>query len=476
MTNATSTLAAAPVVEHPTPTERVQRGKKARAEAARSSHAAWAVGENRRDPVEILEEQGVTRVPDLVPIRYGRMAASAFAFYRGAAAVFSADLAASPRTGLKVQLCGDAHLANFGGFGSPERSLVFDINDFDETHPGPFEWDLKRLAASLEVAARSREFDPDTCAEIVLESVRAYRETIRSFATMGNLDVWYAHLDREEMMRRWGQDLTSTALKNFQKVVDKAETKDRLKAKEKLTQVVDGEVRFRSDPPLLVPAEEVYAHEDHEQLLHSIQGAMRDYRRSLPQDRRHLLERYRLVQLARKVVGVGSVGTRCWLALMLGRDDDDPLFLQVKEAEASVLEPYLGQSGYSNHGQRVVEGQRLMQASSDILLGWERVDGVDGRTHDYYMRQLWDWKASANLEVMEPDPMKVYGQICGWTLARAHARSGDAIAIGSYLGSGGVFDQAISEFAELYADQNELDHGRLVDAIAKGEVQAESGI
>ncbi|HVN51893.1 MAG TPA: DUF2252 domain-containing protein, partial [Acidimicrobiales bacterium] len=346
----------------------------------------------------------------------------------------------------------------------------------DETHPGPFEWDLKRLAASLQVAARSRGFDPDTCAEIVLESVRAYRETIRSFASMGNIDVWYARLDADEMMRRWGRDLTTTALKNFQKAVEKAETKDRLKAKAKLTEVVDGQVRFLSDPPLLVPAEELYPPADHADLFESLHGALRAYRHSLPLDRRHLLERYRFVQLARKVVGVGSVGTRCWLALMLGRDDDDPLFLQIKEAEASVLEPHLGQSGFAQHGQRVVEGQRLMQAASDILLGWERVDGVDGRPHDYYMRQLWDWKASANVDVMEPGPMKVYGQVCGWLLARGHARSGDAVAIGAYLGAGGVFDEGMREFSERYADQNERDHQRLVDAIAKGEVQAESGI
>jgi len=463
-------------VEHPTVSERAELGKKARARAARSSHADWSAPPDRRDPVAILEDQAATRLPDLVPIRYGRMAASAFAFYRGAAAVMAADLAGAPRTNLKVQLCGDAHLVNFGGFGSPERSMVFDINDFDETHPGPFEWDLKRLAASLQVAARSRGFDPDTCAEIVLESVRAYRETIRSFASMGNIDVWYARLDADEMMRRWGRDLTTTALKNFQKAVEKAETKDRLKAKAKLTEVVDGQVRFLSDPPLLVPAEELYPPADHADLFESLHGALRAYRHSLPLDRRHLLERYRFVQLARKVVGVGSVGTRCWLALMLGRDDDDPLFLQIKEAEASVLEPHLGQSGFAQHGQRVVEGQRLMQAASDILLGWERVDGVDGRPHDYYMRQLWDWKASANVDVMEPGPMKVYGQVCGWLLARGHARSGDAVAIGAYLGAGGVFDEGMREFSERYADQNERDHQRLVDAIAKGEVQAESGI
>jgi uncharacterized protein (DUF2252 family) len=426
--------------------------------------------------VAILEGQATTRVPELVPIRYGRMAASAFAFYRGAAAVMAADLATTPRTSLKVQLCGDAHLVNFGGFGSPERSMVFDINDFDETHPGPFEWDLKRLAASLEVAARSRQLDSDTCAEIVLESVRAYRETIREFAGMGNLDLWYARLDVDQMVQRWGRDITSTAMRNLQKAVEKAETKDRLKAKAKLTEEVDGQLRFRSDPPLLVPAEQLFPHEDHQLLFDSIREALRSYRHSLSGDRRRLLERYRFVQLARKVVGVGSVGTRCWLALLVGRDDDDPLFLQVKEAEPSVLEAHLGQSGFANHGQRVVEGQRLMQASSDILLGWERVQGLDGRVHDYYMRQLWDWKASANIETMEPATMKVYGQVCGWTLARGHARSGDAIAIGAYLGSGSVFDQAIREFAEAYADQNERDHARLVDAITKGEVQAELGI
>ncbi len=470
----TETPIAPPVVEHPTASERAAHGKAARQQVPRSSHADWSPSTNRRDPVAMLEEQGVTRLQDLLPIRYGRMAASPFAFFRGAANVFAADLAETRSVPLNVQLCGDAHLVNFGGFASPERSLVFDINDFDETLPGPFEWDLKRLAASLSVAARSRNFEPTACNDIVTGSVRAYREAMRSFALMRNLDLWYVRMGVQTMVERWGPELTSEQLRNFQRGIGKAESKDRLKAKNKLTHEIDGELRFLSDPPLLVPVEEIFTETEHEALSETLRGALRSYRRSLSADRRHLLEGYRFVEVARKVVGVGSVGTRCWLVLLVGRDNDDPLFIQVKEAEASVLEAHLKTSGYANHAQRVVEGQRLMQASSDILLGWERLDGVDGRTHDYYMRQLWDWKTSANIEIMDESGLRVYGQLCGWTLARGHARSGDPIAIGSYLGSGTVFDDAVAEFAGIYADQNEIDHRALVDAIDSGRVKAET--
>ena len=388
----------------------------------------------------------------------------------------ASDLSAAPRSGLNVQLCGDAHLANFGGFASPERSMVFDLNDFDETLPGPFEWDVKRLAASLEVAGRSRQLSAKERTTVVTNAVRSYRETIRSFATMANLDVWYAHLGVEDVVRIWGQEAGAEAMKNMQRAVAKAESKDRLKAKAKLTRLVDGELEFLSDPPLLVPAEEVFADVDHQVFEESIRQALRAYRRTLTGDRRHLLESYGYQALARKVVGVGSVGTRAWLVAFMGRDDGDPLFLQVKEAEASVLEPFLKKSAFSNHGQRVVEGQRLMQAASDIFLGWQRVDGVDGRKHDYYMRQLWDWKASADVDIMSAQVLGVYGQICGWALARAHARSGDRIAIASYLGSSATFDRAIADYARLYAEQNDVDHAALVAAIADGRVQAQSGI
>ena len=456
--------------------DRVERGRRARTHLPRTSHGDWAPASDRPDPIAILEQQGTTRVADLVPIRYGRMAASAFAFYRGAAAVMAADLGARERSGLHVQLCGDAHLANFGGFASPERSFVFDINDFDETHPGPFEWDVERLAASFEIAGRSRSFSPKERSTIVLAAVKSYRQGMRTFAGMSNLDIWYASLDVDGILQRWGGELGGKAVKILQRSSTKAESKDRLKARSKLTRVVDGDLQFISDPPLLVPVEEVFSNEDRQQVEQVIHSAFRLYRRTLASDRRHLLERYELVHLARKVVGVGSVGTRSWVALLVGRDQDDPLFLQIKEAEGSVIEPYAGKSQFANHGQRVVTGQRLMQAASDIFLGWQHVVGEGGIHHDYYMRQLWDWKASADLETMGADVMGVYAQLCGWTLARGHARSGDAISIGSYLGRGDTFDQAIADFARAYADQNELDHSALVDAIASGRVTAQLGI
>jgi len=442
----------------------------------RTTHGDWAPAADRPDPIAILEQQATTRVADLVPIRYGRMAASAFAFYRGAAAVMAGDLGARERSGLQVQLCGDAHLANFGGFASPERSFVFDINDFDETHPGPFEWDVERLAASFEIAARSRGFTPKERASIVASTVRSYRQAMRAFAGMSNLDIWYATLDVDGILRQWGGELGGKAIKNLQRNVTKAESKDRLKARTKLTRVVDGELQFISDPPLLVPVHDVFTAEFRAQIEQVVRSAFRLYRRTLASDRRHLLEGYELTHLARKVVGVGSVGTRSWVALLVGRDQDDPLFLQIKEAESSVLEPYAGKSQFANHGQRVVTGQRLMQAASDIFLGWQHVVGEGGIHHDYYMRQLWDWKASADLETMAADVMGVYAQICGWTLARGHARSGDAIAIGAYLGRGDTFDQAIADFSRSYADQNEKDHSALVDAIASGRVTAQLGI
>jgi len=463
-------------VVHLTPQERAEVGKKARASVPRSVHGVWEPSA-QRDPLGILALQGMTRLPDLVPIRYGRMAASPFAFYRGAAAVMAADLAHGPRTSLEVQLCGDAHLVNFGGFASPERDFVFDVNDFDETLPGPFEWDLKRLAASFEVATRSRGMKSADRTAIVLATSRGYREAIQSFAGMHNLDVWYARMDANDILNRWGKEAGSQAIKNFGRAVTKAESKDRIKASAKLTRLVDGQPRFISDPPLLVPADELYGDAERQQIEDLLHSSLRSYRRTLQGDRRRLLEEYRFVELARKVVGVGSVGTRCWLALMVGRDNGDPLFLQVKEAEASVLEAFLHKSQYKQHGQRVVEGQRLMQAASDILLGWDRNEiGIDGLRHDYYMRQLWDWKMSADIETMLPGTFPVYGQMCAWTLARAHARSGDAIAISAYLGTGDQFDRALSTFATAYADQNDKDHQALVSAIADGTVAATTGV
>ena len=461
----------APSVKYLTPDDRVAIGREARKRCGRSTHGGWeAAG---RDPLAILEAKGRGREQSLLPIRYGRMAATPFAFFRGAAAVMAADLGGETHTGLEVQLCGDAHLVNFGGFASPERDLLFDVNDFDETHPGPFEWDLKRLLASIEVAARSREMNDGERSTILGQASRQYRQAMAEFAGMHNLDIWYAKLDSAGIVARWGTEVGAAALKSFSRVAAKAETKDRLKASAKLTHLVDGELRFLSDPPLLVPVEELISDTEASAIADTVHGSIRSYRRSLQGDRRHLLENYRYTHLARKVVGVGSVGTRCWVALFVGRDEQDPLFLQVKEADSSVLEDFLGKSKFSNHGQRVVEGQRLMQAASDVLLGWHRTEGADGVSRDFYMRQLWDWKASADVDTMTPGILGVYGEMCAWSLARAHARSGDAIAISAYLGSGENFDRALATFAAAYADQNTLDHQALVDAIASGAITAD---
>jgi uncharacterized protein (DUF2252 family) len=457
-------------IVHLAEAERIERGKAARKAVPRASHAAWDPPADRPSPIDLLLGQETTRVPDLLPLRHERMLQSPFTFYRGAAVVMASDLATVPNSGLKVQCCGDAHLSNFGGFASPERTLVFDTNDFDETNPGPFEWDVKRLAASFEIAARSREFAPKIARTIVLECVRGYRSAMAQFTGMSNLDVWYAHLDVQRIIDESRQQLTAAELKRIDKTMAKAESRDNLRAFDKLVQRVNGQFRIVSDPPIVVPLDDLFGAEEGAPIREWLADHLRRYRRSLQPDRRHLLEGYRLVDFARKVVGVGSVGTRCWIALMMGRDDSDPLFLQIKEAEASVLERYSGSSQYSNHGQRVVEGQRLLQASSDIMLGWLRATGVDNVDRDYYVRQLWDWKVSANIEAQSPEAMKTYAQMCGWTLARGHARSGDRIAIAAYLGSGEVFDNALADFATAYADQNERDYQVMVEAAATGRL------
>jgi len=454
--------------------ERTAFGKAAREKVSRKSHGEWAPAPDRSDPIGFMEDQAATRLPELVPLRHGRMAASAFAFYRGAALVMAADLAATPHSDLTVQLCGDAHLANFGLFSSPERKLVFSVNDFDETLPGPFEWDVKRLAASIEIAGRSRGFPDTTTGPIVEQTVRSYREAMASFAATSNLDTWYTSLDIEGIQARWGTQVKAKETAGIKKTLIKAESKTRRRALTKLTHVVDGEVRFLSNPPLLVPFEEL-AGSDTAGIQEVVVGALESYRDTLSADRRHLLGTYRFVQLARKVVGVGSVGTRCWVALYLGRDNDDPLILQIKEAEASVLEGFLTPTIYPEQGQRVVEGQRLMQAASDIFLGWERIPGtlaLDDRDHDYYFRQLWDGKGSADIENMTSHVMGMYGEMCAWTLARAHARSGDPIAISAYLGKSATFDKSIAAFSRTYAAQNLLDHQALVDAIAAGRLES----
>jgi uncharacterized protein (DUF2252 family) len=463
-------------VSHPTVEQRIARGKAARNEVPRSSHSGFVPVAGRPDPIELLERQGATRVPELVPIRYGRMASSPFAFFRGAAYVMASDLATTPSSGLHTQVCGDAHLSNFGIFASPERSLVFDLNDFDETLPGPWEWDVKRLAASLEVAGRQNQFTAAECRAIVLAGMASYREAMAGFAAMTNLDVWYAHLAVEDALARVREQFDPGRVKLVEKEFAKAKTRDHLQAFSKLVTTVDGRPQFVSSPPLLVPVDELIADVDPDQLQHAIRLLLRSYRNTLPSDRRHLLESFDYVQLARKVVGVGSVGTRCWVVLLLGRDSEDPLLLQVKEAPPSVLEEFVGASRYRNSGQRVVEGQRLMQAASDIFLGWQHTRGIDDVSRDFYVRQLRDWKGSVEIEQMRPQGVRVYAQMCGWTLARAHARSGDRIAISGYLGKGDVFDRAVADFASDYADQNERDHAELLAAITSGRVKAVSGL
>jgi uncharacterized protein (DUF2252 family) len=461
-----------------TPAERSARGKAARAEVPRDSHAAFDPPPDRPDPLALLEQQGKSRVPELVPVRWGRMMVSPFTYYRGAALPMASDLAITPVSGLAVQACGDAHLSNFGLFGSAERRLIFDVNDFDETLPGPWEWDVKRLAASLEVAGRENRLPPKQRRDIVVSAVAQYRQAMRNFAGMTNLEVWYAHADIDQLRTQFDAQLQARQRKAVDKGLTKARTRDSMEQLGKLTRIVDGRPRIISEPPLLVPIDELIpAERDRDSLEEELKALIAQYQRTLETDRRYLLQQFEFCDMARKVVGVGSVGTRCWIVLMLGRDDSDPLFLQVKEAEASVLSRFVGASKYANQGQRVVAGQRLMQASSDIFLGWQRIKaGLDGRTRDFYVRQLRDWKFSLDIETMLPEGIRMYGALCGWTLARAHARSGDRIAIAAYLGNSDVFDRAIAKFATAYADQNERDHQALVDAVKSGRITAEQGL
>jgi uncharacterized protein (DUF2252 family) len=453
--------------------ERTAAGKAARSRAPRSSHGEWGPAAGRADPVAILEAQGESRVQELLPIRYGRMAVSPFTFYRGAAAVMAADLAGTPASGLRVQACGDAHLSNFGVFAAPDRRLVFDLNDFDESLPGPWEWDLKRLAASFEIAGRENGYKRKQRDAVLAALGRQYREAMRGFAAMRNLEVWYARLDedaiREQLRNTGGKQLAE----EVEKDAAKARAKDSLRALGKLTERVDGEPRIVSRPPLVVPIEELLPADDKLDVEAMLKGILESYAATLKGDRRRLLETYSLRHVAHKVVGVGSVGTRAWILLLTGRDDDDPLFLQAKEAQASVLEPYAGASAFDNHGQRVVEGQWLIQAASDSFLGWCPVIGIDDRRRDFYVRQLWDGKGSTDVEGMPVAGLEIYARLCAWTLARAHARSGDAVAIGAYLGSGERFDEALAEFSRLYADQNERDFAALKEAIDSGRLAAE---
>jgi uncharacterized protein (DUF2252 family) len=460
------------------PAERTERGRAARAEITRESHAMFERQPDRPSPLSLLAAQAATRLPDLIPVRWGRMVASPFAYYRGAALPMASDLAATPVSGLPVQACGDAHLSNFGIFGSAERRLVFDVNDFDETLPGPWEWDVKRLAASMEVAARDNGFSGKERRQIVTGTVAKYRQAMRDFAHMNNLDVWYANADMDRLQVEFQSQLDKRQRKLVSKGLLKARTRDSMQEVGKLTHIVDGKPRIIPDAPLIVPIDDLLPRQmDRKAFEAQITDLISKYRRTLESDRRHMLEQFEFADMARKVVGVGSVGTRCWIVLMLGHDENDPLFLQVKEAEESVLSHFVGTSKYPNQGQRVVAGQRLMQASSDIFLGWQRIEaGLDGKQRDFYVRQLRDWKFSIDIQAMIPHGMQLYGELCGWTLARAHARSGDRIAISAYLGGSDVFDQAITQFAAAYADQNERDFQSLEQAVAEGRIIAERDV
>ena len=473
-------------IEHPSAEERKARGKASRQKTPTSSHSGWKPASDRPDPVALLEEQNLTREQDLVPVRHGRMLVSPFTFYRGAAKIMSADLKDTPRAGLMAQLCGDAHVSNFGIFASPERTLLFDLNDFDETLPGPFEYDVKRMAASFTIAARNNGFTKAEAHDVTLASVKAYREAMAEFAQMRTMDIWYAHLSEQELMAALNTAVgtqkdkvqkkqAKEGEKAAKKGALKARTRDSLQALSKLAEHVDGNYRIVSQPPIVIPARELTASIGYsaDELQHMIHEQFRAYRTTLQDDRRHLLERFEIIDMARKVVGVGSVGTRAFIVLLQGRDQQDPLFLQIKEATASVLEDHLPKSRYKQHGERVVQGQRMMQAASDIYLGWTK--GVEANRWLYW-RQLRDMKFSVDVESLKAFGLTFLARQCGWTLARAHARSGDPIAIAGYLGKSDAFDRSITDFSERYADQNEQDFQAFSDAVKSGRLEAIEGV
>ena len=456
--------------------ESAERGRAARATVPRTAHGEWSPLAQRPSPVAILQAQAATRVQELVPIRYGRMLVSPFTFYRGAAAVMAADLATTPDSAIVVQACGDAHISNFGGFAVPDRRLVFGPNDFDETLPGPWEWDVKRMAASVEIAGRDIGLPPDRRRRIVTGCVREYREGMRGFARESHLDVWYDRLNASELVDRFGGRLDEKGRILFAKPFARARRKTSLRAVNKLTHLVHGRLCFRSVPPLLVPLRELLGPKHVHREEEYVRELLAEYAASLDEDRRYLFGTYEFVDIARKVVGVGSVGTRAWVVLLTGRGGQDPLVLQAKEAQPSVLEPYLGTSQFDNHGERVVQGQRISNAATDVFLSWQRSMGLDGKEHDFYVRQLWDWKASVDLSTMSESGLHAYTRACGWSMARSHARSGDRLAIAAYLGSSPKFDRAIARFAVTYADQNDQDYQRLAHAVAAGELRAEPGL
>jgi len=464
------------MVAHLTPDERIARGRAARAKVPRSSHGVFAPSASRPDSVALLEKQAATRLPELVAIRHGRMLVSPLTFFRGAALVMASDLGSLPSAGIRTQVCGDAHLSNFGAYASPERRMIFDVNDFDETLPGPWEWDVKRLVASLAVAGRNNRFTLAQRRSIVMAAVAEYRNAMSGFAGMPTIDVWYSHVDVDELLLRVKPDMAPSEYKQLTKDVTKARSLDSARVFSKLTKSVGGKPRFVSEPPVTVPVSELYPKREAERIERSLLGVVNGYRSTLPNERRHLLDGYRFVELARKVVGVGSVGTWAWILLFVGRDDSDPLVLQAKEAEASVLEAFAGSSQYQDHGERVVSGQRLMQAVSDIFLGWQRMRGPDGREHDYYVRQFRDWKWSPDVTTLSASALRIWGQLCAWTLAHGHARSGDCIAIAAYLGQGDTFDRAMASFAEAYADQNESDYTVFRKAVKTGRITAATGV
>ncbi|MGW0704528.1 DUF2252 domain-containing protein [Streptomyces sp. NPDC002643] len=455
------------------PAERAEYGRRARTRVPRSGHARFEPEGRRPDPIEVIERQSATRVPELVPVRYGRMLESPFRFYRGAAAIMASDLGRLPDTGLRVQLCGDAHPLNFRLLASPERRVVFDINDFDETLPGPFEWDVKRLAAGFVTASRANGFSLDEQNGVVRACVRAYRERMREFAGMRTLDIWYAQEDAEHIRELLVSSRESEAARRTARATERARSRTHLRAFAKLTTVTEEGRRIAADPPLITPLDHLLADPSEEGREKELLSVMEGYAETLSPERRHLLRHYHLVDMARKVVGVGSVGTRCWILLLLGRDDDDPLLLQAKEAQESVLAAHTDGEPYDNQGRRVVTGQRLIQTTSDIFLGWTHVTGLDGRGRDFYVRQLWDWKGIARPETMGPALLALFGRLCGACLARAHARSGDPVAIAAYLGGGDRFDRALTEFAQSYADLNERDFAALGEASRTGRVRAE---
>ncbi|MCH4183903.1 MAG: DUF2252 domain-containing protein [Eggerthellaceae bacterium] len=447
------------------PEESRQAGKDLRKTVSRKSHGDWQPSKDRTDPLTLIHDQEATRLKDLLPIRHERMSISAFTFYRGAALLMASDLATTQSTGITCQICGDAHIANFGGFGSPERHLIYDINDFDETLAGPWEWDVKRFATSIEICGRDRGFSASKRTAIVEEAVKKYRETMLEFAQMNTIDVWYAHLDVINVLATWNVQLKKREGKQLGKTLSKAFGKTSERAVEKLTTVENGQRHIVSQPPLIVPLAELYPTAKADKIEEGVRNLLKSYKKSLPADRRCLIDGYHLSDIGRKVVGVGSVGTRAWIAVFTGRDVNDPLVLQIKEADPSVLEAYQHTSPYANHGQRVVEGQRLMQASSDILLGWVRGNNISNETNDFYVRQLWDWKTSTNLDTITERELRAMASMSAWTLARAHARSGNRFAIAGYLGKSSSFDEALGKFARTYADLNEQDYQRFVDSL-----------